>query len=76
MSHHYRVGDLVKAAPPPHLRSNVVIGRPLGSSFWSVRVPRGGLLLVAVATGAQDITVTVLYEEQLVDVLLADVEAT
>lgn len=74
MSRHYLAGDLVKAAPPPHMRSNVVIGRPLGSNFWSVRVPHDTLLLVVVAPGAQDVSVTVLYEEQLVDVLLADVE--
>lgn len=69
-----RAGDLLKAVPPPHLKSDVVTARPKDSNFWTLRVPRDWPLLVVATPEPLEASVLVLYEEQFVSVLLADVE--
>jgi len=69
-----RAGDLLKAVPPAHLKSDFVVARPSDSNFWSLRVPRDFPLLVAATPGMLEASVLVLFEEQFVSVLLADVE--
>ena len=73
MSAGLHAGDLVVATPRPHWGLDTITGRSLGSMAWTIQVPQNTLLLVAAPAGPVDAVVRVLHNDQLLDVLRADV---
>jgi len=74
MSVALHVGDLLVATPRPAWGRDVINCRLIGSMGWTTQVPQNTLLLVAAPAGPIDFTVRVLHNDQLLDVLRADVK--
>lgn len=62
----------------PDSITQVLLARPAGTSYWTLRLPRFSIMTVVEPPARRNVNepihVTVLAEEQLVEVFFADVE--
>lgn len=74
MSSALHAGDLLVATPRPHWNRTYIAARHPDSVGWTTRIPQNSLLLVVAPAAAIDVKVRVLHNNQLLDVLHADVK--
>lgn len=69
-------GDIVVATVDPVLNRPFIVGRCLTppADLWATQMPLGTLLLVVKASLPAATTVTALYNGQMIEVFLSDVE--
>ena len=81
MIYDLEVGDLVTGRDVIFVHDSitqVLLARPTGTSYWTLRLPRFSIMTVVEPPARRNVNephhVTVLAEEQLVEVLFHDVE--